>query len=38
MEVIGRIFEGVPPEEVEAMTSGNVIDLYGVDLDKLPRG
>jgi hypothetical protein len=38
MEVIGRIFEGVPREEVEAITSGNVIDLYGIDRDKLPSG
>jgi predicted TIM-barrel fold metal-dependent hydrolase len=37
MEVIGRIFEGVPSEEIEAMTSGNVIDLYGIDRDKLPK-
>jgi hypothetical protein len=37
MEVIGRIFEGVPSDEVEATTSSNVIDLYDIDRDKLPK-
>ena len=36
MEVIDRIFAGVAPDEVEAMTSGNVIDLYGIDRAELP--
>jgi len=35
MDVIDRIFEGVPRAEVEAMTSGNVARLYGIDLAKL---
>lgn len=32
MEVAERIFAGVPPEEVERMTYGNVVDLYGIKL------
>ena len=36
MEVIERIFAGVPDDEVTAMTSGNVFDLYGIDVSRLP--
>ena len=38
MEVIGRIFDGVPDDEKVRMTSGNVIQLYGISEDALPGG
>jgi predicted TIM-barrel fold metal-dependent hydrolase len=36
MGVIGRIFSGVPEGEKVKMTSGNVIDLYGIRREALP--
>lgn len=35
MAVLDRIFQGVPDDEKEKMTSGNVIKLYGI---RLPAG
>ena len=35
MEVLARIMKGVPEDEVEKMTSGNVMQLYNI---KLPAG
>src|SRR5438477_479364 len=36
MEVIDRIFSGVPRDEKEKMTSGNVLGLYGIRREALP--
>ena len=36
--MIGRIFDGVPDDEKVRMTSGNVIQLYGISEDALPGG
>lgn len=38
MEVIKRIFDGVPDEEVRRMTSGNTLEPYHIDVTKLPNG
>lgn len=38
MEVIKRIFDGVPDDEVRRMTSENTFELYGIDRTKLPNG
>jgi hypothetical protein len=36
MEVLSRIMKGVPDEEVERMVFTNVVDLYDIDVTKLP--
>lgn len=36
MEVLSRVMEGVPAEEVEQMCWSNVVDLYRIDTSKLP--
>ena len=38
MAVIDRIFAEVPEPEKVAMTSGNVIGLYGIRREALPGG
>jgi predicted TIM-barrel fold metal-dependent hydrolase len=36
MEVLGRIMEGVPEPEVERICFQNAVDLYNIDVSKLP--
>jgi uncharacterized protein len=36
MATLDRIMDGVPESEVEQMTFGNVVELYDIDVDKLP--
>jgi predicted TIM-barrel fold metal-dependent hydrolase len=36
MEVLGRIMEGVPEPEVQRICFDNVVDLYHIDVSKLP--
>jgi predicted TIM-barrel fold metal-dependent hydrolase len=36
MPILERIMAGVPHDEVERMCFGNVVELYGIDVSKLP--
>ena len=36
MAILERIMAGVPHDEVERMCFTNVVDLYGIDVSKLP--